>query len=206
MGKHIYHSAALRQVGVRVFNEEQLADLAALLPIRQLHANHLPQAQPCLAGQRWRLGELHIEALWPVNLSNAQSDNNSSCVLRLIGPGGRVLLTGDLERSGEAQLLARGVDVAAEVLVVGHHGSGSSTFTPLLKAVGPQLALISRAAHGRWRYPHPQVVGRLQRQRVAIADSALDGALIIDFSDQGYSYQPWCARQRRWYRPCLGLE
>lgn len=182
------------------------ADLAALMPIRQLHANHLAEGQPCLAGQRWQLGALQIDALWPPVRRLALSDNNSSCVLRLVGPGGRVLLTGDLERSGEAQLLARGVDVAAEVLVVGHHGSGSSTFGPLLEAVAPGLALISRAAYGRWRYPHPQVVERLQQRGVAMADTALDGALVIDFSDQGYSYQPWCARQRRWYRPCLGLE
>lgn len=182
------------------------ADLAALIPIRQLHANHLPEGEPCHAGMHWQLGVLQLEALWPAPHYQGAGDNNNSCVLRISGPGGRVLLMGDLERSGETFLLASGVDVAAELLVVGHHGSGSSTFTPLLRAVAPQLAFFSRAAYGRWRYPHPKVVERLEQQGVAMADTALDGALVIDFSDQGYSYLPWCIRQQRWYRPCLGLE
>lgn len=183
-----------------------LADLQALMAIGQLRANHLPWAQRCIAGDRWRLGEAQAEVLWPLSRDGAGSDNNSSCVVRLSGPGGRVMLMGDLERVGEAMLIATGVPLEAELLIAGHHGSNSSSHGPLLAAVRPQLALISRAAWGRWRYPHPQVVARLRQRAIAIADTGIHGALMVQLVDGGWTLTSACHQQPRWYRPCPGVE
>lgn len=183
-----------------------LADLQSLMPIRQLRANHLPWAQRCVAGDGWQLGEIQAEVLWPHQRDGGGSDNNRSCVVRLSGPGGRVMLMGDLERVGEAMLLASGVPLAAELLIVGHHGSNSSSHGPLLDAVQPQLALISRAAWGRWRYPHPQVEARLRQRGIAIADTGRHGALRVEFGAAAWRLMTACQQQPRWYRPCPGVE
>lgn len=183
-----------------------LADLQALMAIGQLRANHLPWALHCVAGDRWQLGEVQAQVLWPLTREGGGSDNNRSCVVRLSGPGGRLLLMGDLERVGESMLIATGAPLAAELLVAGHHGSNSSSHGPLLAAVAPQLALISRAAWGRWRYPHPQVVARLRQRAIAIADTGLHGALQLRLDGQGWQLVTACQQQPRWYRPCPGVE
>lgn len=113
---------------------------------------------------------------------------------------------GDLERVGESMLIATGAPPTAELLVAGHHGSNSSSHGPLLDAVKPQLALISRAAWGRWRYPHPQVVARLRQRGIAVADTGVHGAIHVDFTEQGWAVATLCELQPRWYRSCASVE
>ena len=117
-----------------------------------------------------RVAGVQIQVLSPRNQGRVgphplRSENDNSLVLRLLHPGGCVLLTGDLEKSGEAALLrARPDQVTATVLKVGHHGSRTSTTRPFLKAVAPRLAIIS--APGPWagpRAPSPDVLTRLRR-------------------------------------------
>ena len=43
------------------------------------------------------------------------------------GPGGRTLLTGDIEAPGEAALLAERARLATDLLVAPHHGSRTSS-------------------------------------------------------------------------------
>ena len=67
-----------------------------------------------------------------------KSGNNDSLVLRISYGSRSFLLTGDMERAIEAKLLASGVDLHADVLKVGHHGSRTSS----IRAVpGGRLAL-----------------------------------------------------------------
>lgn len=183
-----------------------LADLQALMRIDHVHANHLVAGESCVAGDEWRLGAVTATVVWPLQRQGEGSDNNRSCVIRLAAAGGRVMLMGDLEKEGERALLASGAAVNADLLVVGHHGSGSSSTVQLLQRVAPQLALISRGAYGRWRYPHPAVVARLQRLDIAIADSGRHGALEIRADAKGWTLSRWCDSKPRWYRPCVGVE
>ena len=65
--------------------------------------------------------------------------NDRSVVLRVQSGDQAILLTGDLERSGEAVLLGSGATLAAQVLKVPHHGSRQSSTEAFLRAVGPAV-------------------------------------------------------------------
>ena len=73
-----------------------------------------------------------------------------------------LLLTGDLEEKGERAIIANGINLEADVLKVGHHGSKTSTSEEFLYASTPQLAVISVGAHNRYSHPSPSVIDRLE--------------------------------------------
>ena len=101
-----------------------------------------------------------FEVLYPFEATPG-FDNAHSCVVRIEGAAGSVLLTGDIESGGEQVLVARlGGRLATDVLVVPHHGSATSSTRPFLESVSPAIALFSASGRGRFRLPHPAVVSR----------------------------------------------
>lgn len=150
---------------------------------------------PCRAGQHWRWDGVDFAVLYPAPRDAvAASSNARSCVLRIRGAGGSVLLTGDIEAPAESELVARyGRDLAADVLVVPHHGSNTSSSKSFLAAVRPRLALISAGWHNRWGFPRGPVIKRLHNVDSRVLNTATGGALRVSFPAGG---QPW--RVRRW--------
>ena len=84
--------------------------------------------QRCRAGQGWRWPDgTTFRFLSPAG-AERDSRNNRACVLLIEVAGQRILLAGDLEAGRERELLRYWrEDLQAEVLLVGHHGSGTST-------------------------------------------------------------------------------
>ncbi len=73
-----------------------------------------------------------------------------------------MLFAGDIEAGGESRLLARGANPAADVLVVAHHGSRTSTSTGFLLATRPARAIISVGRDNDYGHPHPDILARLR--------------------------------------------
>lgn len=142
--------------------------------------DRIPDAKPCLRGQRWDWDGVHFEVLYP-ELGNPLSGNDASCVLKVTGPGGSVLLAGDLMKKGEKRLLElEPAGLASEVLVAPHHGSNSSSTPPFVVAVHPSQVLFPVGYRNRWSFPKPEVVARYAAIAV-LADTATDGALCVRF-------------------------
>lgn len=136
----------------------------------------------CVAGQQWRWDGVDFRVLYPTAAERAAAadTNGRSCVLRIASPGGRVLLTGDLDADGEARLAARdAAALAGEVLVVGHHGSDSSSSLAFLEAVRPRFALISAGWRNRWGFPAEGVRERLSAVGAQRIGTAKGGALRV---------------------------
>jgi competence protein ComEC len=88
----------------------------------------------------------HVEVLWPPRAQPELSLNDTSLVLRVTCDDRSVLLPGDLDRQGQAGLLASGVDLSADILVLPHHGAWRKTLPAFVKAVGPETVLVSSSA------------------------------------------------------------
>ncbi|MAD46704.1 MAG: DNA internalization-related competence protein ComEC/Rec2 [Oceanospirillaceae bacterium] len=100
-------------------------------------------------------------------------DNNQSCVIQVDWHGLRFMLSGDLEKDGEALLVSRyGAELQSDILLVGHHGSKTSTSPIFLNAVKPAQAWISAGFNNRFGHPHAAVMARLQAQDVRILNTA----------------------------------
>lgn len=132
------------------------------------------------AGDRVTMDGVEFTVLHPGELApGSKLSNENSLVLRMGYQGVRVLLTGDLGRREEIDLLAQGTVPRAEVLKVAHHGSRTSTTDEWVAAVRPAIALVSAGWLNQFRHPHPTVVERLHRNGAAVWRTDRDGAITI---------------------------
>ena len=145
-------------------------------------------AGPCGA-QQWQWDDVRF-ATW--RRSQPTAGNDSSCVLRVEANGEALLLTGDLGKTGEARLLRQGFAARADWLLLGHHGSKSSTSAAFVEAVKPRVALISRGRNNRFGHPHPQVLAILKAHGAALLDTPTQGCAKIRLGDFA---PPWICRQ-----------
>jgi competence protein ComEC len=115
----------------------------------------------------------------PTGYVAAKSGNNDSLAFRITYGSHSFLLTGDMERPMEARLLAGGLDVHADVLKVGHHGSKTSTTQSFLEAVGPSIGIISDGFENSFGHPHRDVLARLAGRGSAVLRTDLDGLVTV---------------------------
>lgn len=162
------------------------------------------QANPvrlCQAGQYWRWDAVDFKILHPPAHYLANG-NNRSCVLKIITAGGSLLLPGDIETAAESDLLKYAYsDLAANILIVPHHGSQTSSTEAFIQAVKPKIALFSVAYKNRSRLPKPEIVQRYHRYGIKTWTTASVGAIQFRLSASGIS-QPRLekvARHRYWY-------
>lgn len=189
----------------------------ALAVLRDIRAgwtlSSLPLAHPvvvaapghrhCIAGQRWEWDGVRFEMLHPTAASYADASiktNGRSCTLRIAAGGKAVLLAGDIEARQEAELVARAAPaLRADVLLVPHHGSGTSSTEVFLDAVRPALAVFQVGHRNRYRHPKREVVERYERRAVETLRTDVAGAIRIDLATpmQVESYR--VSRPRYWH-------
>lgn len=107
------------------------------------------------------------------------SSNERSLVCRLTFGEHAILLMGDAGESTEKRLLATGVNVQADVIKVGHHGSSSSSSTVFMEAVKPAYAVITCGFDNGRGHPHEKTLQTLQAVGATVYRSDLNGTIVI---------------------------
>ena len=126
-------------------------------------------------GSRWRI--------FNYNLPNA-SDNNQSCIVQVEMAGKRILLPGDIDKKAEKRLIATyGKELKSDILIVGHHGSKSSSTEEWIVQVAPQIAVVSSGFKNRYHHPHASVLTRFSHHSIPIYNTAEAGAIEINLSE-----------------------
>ncbi|MCP4711186.1 MAG: DUF4131 domain-containing protein [Planctomycetes bacterium] len=91
-----------------------------------------------------------IEVLWPLdqNLTGPIDTNDSSLVLRIDSDNGSILLCGDIEKHPQRKLIDSlpKNKLNADILLLPHHGSASSTLPEFINTINPKLSLASNNA------------------------------------------------------------
>ncbi|WP_242421332.1 DNA internalization-related competence protein ComEC/Rec2 [Acidovorax sp. Root267] len=159
--------------------------------VGSIEAEHTLQAlrpvRPCLAGQRWEWDGVVFEVLHPhpqpddAVAARTLRPNALSCVLRIAASGAVAsapvaLLVGDIETPQEQALLARGAALRADLLLVPHHGSKTSSSPAFLDAVQPRTALVQAGYRNRFGHPAPEVLQRYRARGVEVVESSRCGA------------------------------
>jgi competence protein ComEC len=134
----------------------------------------------CEAGQSWVWDGVRFDILHPLAADYAQtlSPNARSCVLRIQAGGQTALLAADIEAFQEHALVQRlGEALRADVLLVPHHGSKTSSTQVFLDAVQPRFALFQMGFRNRYGHPAPEVLQRYQARGIETRLSPACGAM-----------------------------
>ncbi len=144
------------------------------------HAARLfPGAAACHDGQSWRWDGVEFRVLHPA-AHGASVGNDRTCVLRISAGNFSLLLTGDIERGAEARLVSEhGDELAAEAVIIPHHGSKTSSTPAFVAAARPRYALAATGYRNPFHFPHPEVTARYEAAGAAILNTARDGAILF---------------------------
>lgn len=180
-------------------------DLLAALPVDTVAssiAHKLAGAVPCRRGQSWQWDGVTFEILHPRG-GRPPEHNNASCVLRVAGPFGSVLLTGDIEARAELALLGRDRQaLRSDVLLVPHQGSATSSSASFIDAVQPSRAIVAAGYRNRYGHPHAEVMARYRRRGIATWNTAGSGAVMVRVIPAGIEVRGWRqSKPRFWLDP-----
>ena len=144
-----------------------------------------------IAGQDYEFdNNIKLEILYPFkSLQDVEVKevNNSSIVTLLDYNETEFLLTGDLEKEGELELIKKYQDLSTEVLKAGHHGSKSSSSLELLRAVSPEYVVIQSGKDNSFNHPHEITLNRLQNLEIDVLRN--DSLGNIEFTTNGEAFK-----------------
>ena len=130
--------------------------------------------------------DLKITAVAPVK--NYKDLNDTSIVIRLTYKKSSFLFTGDAEKESEDDIT---MEIWADVLRVGHHGSYTSTSQKFLEKVDPMYAVISCGKNNDYGHPHSEILSRLEDDDITIYRTDLMGTLICKTTGGGVADYNW---------------
>ena len=179
------------------------ASVLAALPVAEVRSSlEDARGSRCEAGQHWSWEGVDFEVLHPPagHYGQAGRSNHLSCVLRVAVGGHAVLLTSDIEAEDEALLRENFADrLAAEVLLVPHHGSKTSSTPAFIAAVAPRLALIPVGYRNRFGHPRSEVLARYEAAGATILRTDHDGALSLTLAPGGVGLSAWRQEDKRYW-------
>lgn len=136
----------------------------------------------------------------PVPLDLQTSSNDTSCVIRIPTSAGAVLIMGDASRMVEYWLLQTRPELfPAAAIVVGHHGSHTSSATAFLAASPEAMLLVSSGDRYRPRWPNPDLVAHAERHDQGLHNTAKLGTFRLTVRDEHlHLHDDRSAFRKRW--------
>lgn len=149
--------------------------------VQTAHADHVPIMYP-RASMVWRTDDgVTLTFIGPslpfIESNNTINDNSVGFILQY--KHFRMLFTGDAGVAAEQRFLNEGIDLHADVLKVGHHGSGYSSSPAFIAAVHPRYAIISVGRHNTFGHPAPSTIETLVRINARIYRTDEEGAVRV---------------------------
>ena len=153
----------------------------------------------CVRGRAWQWDGVSFRVLHPPAAFDG-SDNDRSCAIAVVGPGGSALLLADPEAAAELEL--RSQALATDLVLLPHHGSRSSSSAELVAATSARYGIASTGFGNRWGMPVGDVVARWRAAGTTVLVTADEGAIRAHFSEDPDSVEIGTERRdfRRWWR------
>lgn len=146
-------------------------------------------------GRNYQLGSAEFTIIAP-NKSYGEDYNNSSVGLLLVHGNNRFLFTGDAKEEAEADMLANGIDLKADVLKAGHHGSSSSCSAAFLDAVQPAYGVISCGEGNSYGHPHGETLNAFRKRGIQVFRTDEQGS--VEVISDGDTLTWNCAPSETW--------
>lgn len=165
----------------------------------------------CMAGQQWTWNDVRFTVLHPTDDEYQDAyakTNDRSCVVRIDSRFGSALLTGDIEAKTEAALVrTRASLLRADVMLVPHHGSRTSSTTAFVRAVAPAMAVVGCGYRNRFGHPRADIVARYTNMGTRVFRTDLEGAITLTFAGEALAQASARAERARYWldRPVASL-
>ena len=130
-----------------------------------------------VVGDIYELGDASFQILAP-NQDYGDDLNNWSVGIRLVYGNTAFVFTGDAEANAEADILANGLTLRADVLKAGHHGSRTSNSDSFLDSVQPSYAVISCGSGNTYGHPHQETMKKLEDRNIQIYRTDTQGNIV----------------------------
>ena len=131
-----------------------------------------------VVGENISFGEANLQILAP-NSTEYEDLNNYSIATIITFGEVRILSMGDAEYLSENEILNKELNVQADILKVGHHGSNSSTSEKFLNKVNPKYAIISAKLGNTYNHPTKTVMNLLNKKEIAVYRTDESGTIVM---------------------------
>lgn len=128
-------------------------------------------------GSVYTLGDASFTFVGPV--SESDSVNDTSLVLRLDYGQTAFLFPGDASVQALSDDLAAGYDLSCDVLKLSHHGSSDGLDETLLERLSPSLAVACVGAGNDYGHPHREVLALLEEKGIPLLRTDTDGTVSV---------------------------
>ncbi|MBS1330948.1 MAG: MBL fold metallo-hydrolase [Acidaminococcaceae bacterium] len=158
--------------------------------VEKLILNGILSRQILSAGQKLEFADnINLKFLAPASKNGFHEKdlNNNSLVFKLQYGEFSMLFTGDIEAKTENDLVSRyGKKLQSTVLKVAHHVSSTSSTYNFLKAVQPQLALISCGDKEKYNHPNKKVLGTFDYLQIPVKVTSQNGEITLRTDGEKY--------------------
>jgi competence protein ComEC len=137
-----------------------------------------------------RYGDVTLQVVWPdlpepvPGPGDGSAANDASVVLLVESHGLRLLLTGDVEPSGQLRLAAALPDLDVDVLKVPHHGSTYQD-TDWLRSLDAEVSVVSVGEDNDYGHPDLRLLDALAEAGAEVARTDEDGDVAVVVGDDG---------------------
>lgn len=119
------------------------------------------------------------------------NQNNDSLVLKIEWMDAKALFTGDIEMEAEEDLIYLSKWLRSDIIKVPHQGGRSSSTEGFLRAVSPQIAVISAGRGNPFNHPHRETLDRYRRLGAMVFRTDIDGAVMVTIGDGSYQIKTY---------------
>ncbi len=131
-----------------------------------------------IAGESYEFGDVTIDVFSPAH--GYGDHNNNSIVMKATVDDVSVMFTGDAETPAESDVVeAYSGKLGANILKVGHHGSTTSSSKKFLKAVDPDIAVISVGEGNTYGHPKEAILQRLDDMGILTYRTDKEGNIVL---------------------------
>jgi competence protein ComEC len=162
-----------------------LSDLSDTKTNRDFENAILNNTIPCEwpeQGEVIRFGDLEIMILSD-KTKQYEDTNNFSIVCKVMYGDKSFVFTGDAESEVEHDIVKSNINLSADVVKIGHHGSGSSSTANFLYKIKPEYGVICVGEDNKYGHPDNLIINRCKTQGIRVLRTDIDGTII--FSTDG---------------------
>jgi len=128
-------------------------------------------------GDDYKIGDAKFTILSP-NEDYGNEYNNWSVGIKVVNGNTSFILCGDAETEAESDISSNGIDISADVLKIGHHGSDTATSNVFLEKVSPKYAVISVGEGNQYGHPASETLKKLKDSGIKYFRTDKQGTIV----------------------------